>query len=243
MARAKNYRNLWDAEVGFMRPKKTDGSWAEPFDQFKWMGGYAEGGPWQCSFFAPHDTDGLASLLGGRDKFVAKLDQMLSLPPTYHGTAIHEAKEMAAEPFGQYNQGNQPGFNYLYLFAELGQPWKTEYWTRRVCAEVFNSGVDGFPGDEDNGSMASWFIFSSIGFYPSCPGSDKYILTAPLFEQVNLRLPAGKTFVINTTDNSPKNTHVLQQKLNGEKVSRIWLSHEEICRGGIWELTLGVSPK
>ena len=157
--------------------------------------------------------------------------------------AIREAKEMAAEPFGQYNQGNQPSFNYLYLFAELGQPWKTEYWTRRVCAEVFNSGVDGFPGDEDNGSMASRFIFSSMGFYPSCPGSDKYILTAPLFEQVNLRLPTGKTFVINTTDNSPKNTHVLQQKLNGEKVSRIWLSQEEICRGGTWELTLGVSPK
>ncbi len=245
MARAQNYRKLWDPSVGFMRPKNADGDWVGTFDQFAWGGSYAEGGPWQCSWFAPHDTAGLASLLGGGDKLAAKLDQMLGLPPVFHpgGYAwigvIHEMAEMADAKFGQYDQGNQPGFDDLYLFAAVGQPWQTEYWTRRVCAELFNSGEDGFPGDEDNGSMASWYLLSSIGLYSLCPGTPEYVLTSPVFQKVTLHLPQDKTFVISTSSNSEKNVYVQRSQLNGKDDSRTFITQPDIMQGGELHMDMG----
>jgi predicted alpha-1,2-mannosidase len=243
MARAQNYRLLWDPSVGFMRPKDADGHWVEPFDQFGWGGPYAEGGPWQCSFFVPHDTAGLANLAGGPDKLVAKLDEMLGLPPVFHkggyGGIIHEMREMGIAKFGQYDQGNQPGFDSLYLFAAVGQPWQTEYWTRRVCAELFNSSAAGFPGDEDNGSMASWYVLSSIGFYPLCPGTTEYVFTSPAFAKITLRLPGNKTFVITASSNNQKNVYVQKRQLNGKAVGRTWITHDDIIQGGELHLEMG----
>ncbi len=224
MARAQNYRHLWDPGVGFMRPKNADGQWIKPFDQFAWGGSYAEGGPWQNSWFAPQDTAGLASLAGGPEKLVARLDEMLGLPPVYHtggyGQVIHEMREMGIVKFGQYDQGNQPGFDELYLFAAAGQPWQTEYWTRRVCDELFSAGNAGFPGDEDNGSMASWYVLSSIGLYSLCPGTTAYMFTSPLFPEITLRLPHDKTFVITASAHNEKNVYVQKRQLNGADDSR-----------------------
>lgn len=243
MTRAQNYRLLWDPSVGFMRPKDAQGHWIEPFDQFAWGGPYAEGGPWQDSFFVPHDTAGLAGLAGGREKFAAKLDEMLGLPPIYHkggyGSIIHEMREMGVVKFGQYDQGNQPGFDSLYLFAAVGQPWQTEYWTRRVCAELFNASASGFPGDEDNGSMASWYLLSSMGFYPLCPGTTQYVFTSPLFSKITLHLASDKTFVITAPANSQANVYVQKRQLNGVDVSRAWLTHQDIMQGGELHLEMG----
>jgi len=243
MVRAQNYRLLWDPIVGFMRPKDADGHWIEPFDPFGWGGPYAEGGPWQCSFFVPHDSAGLAGLAGGRDKLAAKLDEMLGLPPVFHkggyGGIIHEMREMGIAKFGQYDQGNQPGFDSLYLFAAVGQPWQTEYWTRRVCAELFNSSAAGFPGDEDNGSMASWYLLSSIGFYPLCPGTAQYVLTSPVFAKITLRLPEDKTFVITASSNNEKNVYVQKRQLNGKEDDRTWINHDDIIQGGELHLEMG----
>jgi predicted alpha-1,2-mannosidase len=243
MARAQNYRLIWDPSVGFMRPKDADGHWIEPFDQFGWGGPYAEGGPWQCSFFVPHDTAGLASLAGGPDKLAEKLDEMLGLPPIFHkggyGGIIHEMREMGIVKFGQYDQGNQPGFDSLYLFAAVGQPWQTEYWTRRVCAELFNSSAAGFPGDEDNGSMASWYVLSSMGFYPLCPGTTQYVFTSPAFAKITLRLPGDKTFVITASSNNEKNVYVQKRQLNGQADDRTWINHDDIIRGGELHLEMG----
>jgi predicted alpha-1,2-mannosidase len=243
MARAQNYRLLWDASVGFMRPKTADGSWVGPFDQFAWGGPYAEGGPWQSSWFVPHDTSGLANLAGGREKLAAKLDEMLGLPPVFHvggyGQVIHEMTEMANAKFGQYAQCNQPVFDVLYLYAAVGQPWKTEYWTRRVCAELFDAGTRGFPGDEDNGSMASWYVFSSIGLYPLCPGTPSYMFTSPLFGKITLRLPGNKTFVITAASRSEKNVYVQSRQLNGRDDVRTWITHDDIMRGGELRVNLG----
>jgi len=243
MARAQNYRLLWDPSVGFMRPKDADGHWIEPFDQFGWGGPYAEGGPWQCSFFVPHDTVGLASLAGGPDKLATKLDEMLGLPPVFHkggyGGIIHEMREMGIAKFGQYDQGNQPGFDSLYLFAAVGQPWQTEYWTRRVCAELFNSSAAGFPGDEDNGSMASWYLLSSIGFYPFCPGTTQYVFTSPLFAKITLMLPENKTFVITASSNNEKNVYVQKRQLNGKDDDRTWITHDDIIQGGELHMEMG----
>jgi predicted alpha-1,2-mannosidase len=244
MARSQNYQHLWDPSVGFMRPKDANGNWIEPFDQFAWGGPYAESGPWQSSWFVPHDPYGLVKLIGGRDKLGAKLDAMLSLPPTFHvggyGGVIHEMTEMGNAKFGQYAQSNQPSFNNLYLFTIAGQPWKTEYWTRRVCAEMYNSGVDGFPGDEDNGSMAAWYILSSIGLYPFCPGNPTYVFTSPLFDKITLHLPQDKTFVIAAPANNATNVYVQGRILNGKNDSRTWISHDEIMQGG--ELTVSMGP-
>ncbi|MGA3170044.1 MAG: GH92 family glycosyl hydrolase, partial [Chthoniobacteraceae bacterium] len=246
MARSQNYRLLWDPSVGFMRPKDANGHWIEPFDQFDWGGAYAECGPWQGSWFVPHDPYGLVKLIGGGDKLAAKMDEMMSLPPTYHtgnggyNGVIHEMVEMANARFGQYAQCNQPSFDNLYLFTIAGQPWKTEYWTRRVCAELYNSGVDGFPGDEDTGSMASWYVLNSIGLYPFCPGNPMYVFTSPLFSKIILHLPEGKTFVIDAPTNNATNVYVQGRILNGKNDGRTWIAHHDIMQGG--ELTLNMGP-
>jgi predicted alpha-1,2-mannosidase len=243
MTRAQNYHLLWDPSVEFMRPKNADGQWISPFDQFAWGGSYAEGGPWQNSWFVPHDTAGLASLIGGREKLASKLDVMLGLPPVYHtggyGQVIHEMREMGVAKFGQYDQGNQPGFDVLYLFAAVGQPWQTEYWTRRVCDELFSASNAGFPGDEDNGSMASWYILSSIGIYPLCPGTPAYMLTSPLFSKITLNLPNDKTFVITTSSHEGKNVYVQKRWLNGVEDTRTWITHQDIIQGGELHLDMG----
>ncbi|HEV3270692.1 MAG TPA: GH92 family glycosyl hydrolase [Candidatus Methylacidiphilales bacterium] len=246
MARSQNYHNLWDPAVGFMHAKDANGNWIEPFDQFDWGGPYAESGPWQSSWFVPHDPYGLVKLIGSRDKLAAKMDQMMSLPPTYHthgyGGVIHEMVEMGVAKFGQYAQSNQPSFANLYLFTIAGQPWKTEYWTRRVCAEMYSSSIDGFPGDEDNGSMAAWYILSSIGLYPFCPGNPSYVFTSPMFDKIVLRLPQGKTFVIDAPANNATNVYVQGRTLNGINDTRTWIAHREITQGGQLIVNMGPNP-
>jgi putative alpha-1,2-mannosidase len=148
-------------------------------------------------------------------------------------------REMGIVKFGQYDQGNQPGFDSLYLFAAVGQPWQTEYWTRRVCAELFSSSAAGFPGDEDNGSMASWYVLSSIGFYPLCPGTTEYVFTSPVFEKVTLQLAEDKTFVITASANSETNVYVQKRLLNGQADNRTWINHDDIIRGGELHLEMG----
>jgi putative alpha-1,2-mannosidase len=158
-----------------------------------------------------------------------------------YGSVIHEMREMGIAKFGQYDQGNQPGFDVLYLFAALGQPWKTEYWTRRVCAELFSSSPAGFPGDEDNGSMASWYLLSSIGIYPLCPGTPDYIFTSPLFPKTTLHLAQDRTFVITASSNEGDHVYVQKRQLNGAEDKRIEISHQDLLRGG--ELHLDMGPE
>jgi predicted alpha-1,2-mannosidase len=212
MARSQNYRKLWDPTVGFMRGKNADGTWVEPFDEFAWGGPYVESGPWQASWFVPHDPAGQTNLLGGRESFAAKLDKLFSQPPTYHlggyKSVIQEMNGMVAINFGQCNLNNQPSFCIPYLYAAIGLPSKTQYWTRRACAELFNAGPKGFPGDEDDGSMASWYIFSCLGFYPFCPGTTEYLVTSPAFPKAIIHLAGDKTLVISASANSDNNIYI-----------------------------------
>jgi predicted alpha-1,2-mannosidase len=177
--RALYYRNLFDEKTGFMRGRKTDGTFDDAFDPFDWGGDYTEGSAWQSSFAVPHDVDGLAALYGGRDKLIAKLDELFAAPPYYnvggYGSEIHEMTEMAAADFGQCAISNQPSFHLPYLYALLGAPEKTAYWVRRLCEEAFSDADDGFPGDEDNGSTAAWYILSTLGIYDVCPGKNETI--------------------------------------------------------------------
>lgn len=179
-ARALNYRNLFDKETGFMRARDSEGRFIEPFDPFRWGGPYCESSAWQATFAVPHDVDGLAALYGGRDGMLAKLDELFAAPaqrydPAGYGFVIHEMIEMARADFGQCAISNQPSFHLPYLYAALGAQDKTDYWVKRLCQEAFSAADDGFPGDEDNGTTAAWYIFSSLGLYPLCPGKPEYV--------------------------------------------------------------------
>ena len=189
--RAKNYKNLFDPKSGFMRGRDTKGEMAAEFSPFSWGGEYTEGSAWQSSFAVPHDIEGLAELYGGREQLIAKLDEMFATPPYYevggYGTEIHEMTEMAAVNFGQCAISNQPSFHIPYLYAYLGQPEKAHYWVKRICDELFSDAVDGFPGDEDNGTMAAWYIFSCLGMYPICPGKNEYVRIPKLVKSAILR--------------------------------------------------------
>ncbi len=193
-ASAQNYRNIFDASVGFMRGRDSEGQWKPNFSPLEWGGAYCEGGAWQSSFAVYHDYEGLAELCGGREQLIKKLDQMFAEPPRYevgsYGFEIHEMAEMAAGNFGQCAISNQPSFHIPWMFAELDAPEKTEHWLRRICDEAMSWEDDGLPGDEDNGSMCAWYIFAQLGFYPTCPGKDTYIAVKPMVDAV-LHLDKG----------------------------------------------------
>ena len=193
--RALNYRHLFDVKTGFMRAKDKDGKFVEPFNPYVWGGPYCESSAWQATFAVPHDVEGLAALYGGKEQMIAKLDELFAAPPYYdpagYGFVIHEMVEMAKADFGQCAISNQPSFHLPYLFAALGAPDKTAYWVERLCKEAFSYTDDGFPGDEDNGTTAAWYIFSSLGLYPLCPGKAEYICSPMLVESATI---AGHTW-------------------------------------------------
>lgn len=179
MKRSENYKNLFDKKTGFMRGKYTNGEFSADFDSFDWGGDYTEGSAWQSSFAVPHNIEGLAELYGGKDKLIAKLDELFLTPPYYnvggYGYEIHEMTEMAAADFGQCAISNQPSFHLPYMFAALGEKEKTEYWVRHLCENAFSYKDDGFPGDEDNGATSAWYVLSTLGIYDICPGKNEYI--------------------------------------------------------------------
>jgi predicted alpha-1,2-mannosidase len=246
--RAQAYRNLWDPSVGFMRARNEDGSWVgDTFDPLAWCGPYCEGGPWQCSWDVQHDIAGLANLAGGRAAFARKLDQLFSLPPTFHTQlspwgVIHEMTEMAGCDMGQCALNNQPSFAIPYLYAAVGQPWKTEFWTRKACRTLFHPGPDGYPGDEDTGSMGAWYVLSSIGVYPLTPGHPSYVLTSPAFRKVTLHLPGAKTLTIDAPGNTDTTVYVQSRTLNGKPYTNTWISHADLTAGATLATVMSDKP-
>lgn len=197
--RAGNYRNLFDPKSGLMRGKNSQGIRTEEFDSYEWGGEYTEGSAWQASFAVYHDVEGLAECYGGRDKMIAKLNELFATPPIFHignyGREIHEMSEMAAVDFGQCAISNQPSFHIPYLYTLLGARENAESWIEKLVSEAFFCTPEGFPGDEDNGAMSSWYLFSCMGFYPVCPGKDEYVCTKPLFERIVLHTLEGKSLI------------------------------------------------
>ena len=204
LRRSRNYRNLFDPAVGFLRGRNADGSFSPEFSPVRWGSEYCEGAAWQNAFGVYHDIDGLADLYGGREGLLAKLDELFATPPVYEiGTypcEIHEMTEMAAADFGQCAISNQPSFHLPYLYAALGQPEKTAYWVTRIVNEAFSP--DAYPGDEDNGSMAAWYVWSVLGTYPLCPGKDEFVQGACQVQRAEIRLPDGSIKVITKEENA-----------------------------------------
>ena len=178
-ARAKRYAALLDPETCFMRPKDSNGNFKEGFDPLAWDEDYTESSAWQATFAVPHDLKGLAQCMGGDDKLLRQLDALFAESGMGkvgdRGFEIHEMTELNAEDFGQCAINNQPSFHIPYIYALFGQPEKTAYWVDRMCNEEFRATPDGFPGDEDNGAMASWYILSRLGMYPMCPADNTWV--------------------------------------------------------------------
>ena len=245
MKRSLYYQNLFDRETTFMRAKDKTGKIREDWTEFDWGGDYTEGGPWQNSFSVPHDVMGLANLMGGRKAFVEKLDRLFSTPPYYRAdwykTEIHEMTEMAAVDFGQCALSNQPSFHIPYLYAMLGEPDKTAYWVRKATKELFRWDV-GFPGDEDNGSMAGWYVFSAMGIYPVCPSVSEYVLGSPSVKRCVIHTHNGTDFVINADDNNYDKIYWTNMKLNGEDYHKVYLTHDDIMGGGTVDFVMSACP-
>ncbi len=186
LERAKRYKNLYDPKTGFMRAKDVNGSFIEPFDPYCWGRDYTEASAWQTLFSVQHDLDGLAQLMGGKEKLISRLDQIFEhKKPLYrtggYNCEIHEMTEMAAVDFGLCLISNQPGFLLPYVYAHFGEYAKCQLWVEKLCDEAFSFEDDGFTGDEDNGSMASWFILSRLGMYPVCPADDYFVKIEPRY--------------------------------------------------------------
>jgi predicted alpha-1,2-mannosidase len=244
--RALNYKNLFDPATGLMRGKNKDGSWETPFNPFKWGDAFTEGNSWHYSWGVFHDINGLVKLMGGKEKFVSKLDSVFSLPPvfdeSYYGEVIHEIREMQIMNMGQYAHGNQPIQHMIYLYNYAGQPWKTQYWAREVMNRLYKATPDGYCGDEDNGQTSAWYVFSALGFYPVCPTVDQYVLGAPLFKKVTLKLENGKTVVINAPANSATNKYVNAMQYNGMPYDLNWISHSGLMQGATINFDMSAQP-
>lgn len=244
--RSQNYRNLFDPETKLMRGKKKNGGFADNFNPYKWGGDFTEGNSWHYTWSVFHDPEGLINLMGGNSQFAAMLDSVMTMPPlyddSYYGFTIHEIREMQISGFGQYAHGNQPIQHMLYLYNFCGQPWKTQYWVREVMNRLYKATPDGYCGDEDNGQTSAWYVFSALGFYPVCPGSGQYVLGAPYFNKVKIRLENGKKLTINARDVSDSDRFVQQYLVNGKVHNLNTIDIATLKNGATIDATMGNAP-
>ncbi|MCK5821102.1 MAG: GH92 family glycosyl hydrolase [Bacteroidales bacterium] len=234
--RAMNYVKLFDSSTNFMRGKNEDGSWQSPFVPEAWGGAFTEGCAWHYTWSVFQDPQGLINLMGGREAFVGKLDSVFTMEPifdfSYYGFEIHEITEMVMADMGQYAHGNQPVQHVIYLYNYAGEPWKTQERVREVMTKLYSPEPDGLCGDEDNGQTSAWYVFSAMGFYPVCPGTDEYVIGSPLFDKVTMNLENGNCFEVSAHNNMPDNFFIREAELNGQVLNRNYIKHQTIRNGG-----------
>ncbi len=244
--RARNYVNVFDKETGWMRGKNSDGSFQVPFNPLKWGDAFTEGNSIHYTWSVFQDIQGLIDLMGGDKKFVEKLDTVFNLPPifddSYYGFTIHEIREMQIVNMGNYAHGNQPIQHMLYLYNYAGHPWKTQQHVREVMTKLYTPTPDGYCGDEDNGQTSAWYVFSSLGFYPVCPGSNQYVMGSPLFDRATIELENGNQLVIDVKNNDDQHVYVNSVSLNGVMLDRNYYTHEELLKGGRIEIEMTDNP-
>ena len=235
-SRSQNYRNLFDPETKLMRGKNADGTFQTPFNPFKWGDAFTEGNSWHYTWSVFHDVQGLADLMGGRKMFVSMLDSVFNLPPifddSYYGGVIHEIREMEIANMGNYAHGNQPIQHMIYLYNYAGEPWKAQYWLREVMNRLYFATPDGYCGDEDNGQTSAWYVFTALGFYPVCPGSNEYVMGAPYFKKATITLENGKKLEISAPKNSDANRYIRSLNYNGKNYTKNYLNHFDLLKGG-----------
>ena len=230
--RAMNYKNLFDAETKLMRGRLKNGEFMKPFNPLKWGDAFTEGNSWHYTWSVFHDPQGLINLMGGKAAFNQMLDSVFALPPvfddSYYGFTIHEIREMQIMNMGNYAHGNQPIQHMIYLYGYSGEPWKTQYWINQTMNRMYNANPDGYCGDEDNGQTSAWYVFSALGFYPVCPGSNQYVIGTPYFKQATVHLENGNTLSI---DADGEGCYIQQMTLNGADYQHNYLDHNQLMQG------------
>ncbi|MBR6842639.1 MAG: GH92 family glycosyl hydrolase [Prevotella sp.] len=241
--RAMNYKNLFDPSTNLMRGKKENGQWATPFNPLKWGDAFTEGNSWHYTWSVFHDPKGLIDLMGGKKVFNQMLDSVFALPPifddSYYGFPIHEIREMQIMNMGNYAHGNQPIQHMIYLYGYSGQPWKTQYWIRQVMDRLYSAHPDGYCGDEDNGQTSAWYVFSALGFYPVCPGSNQYVIGTPYFQKVTLHLEHDQRVVI---QRKGEGCYIHEMTLNGTDYQHNYLDHNMLKNGAKIEFDMDKTP-
>lgn len=240
--RARNYRNVFDPSIRLMRGKDSKGNFESPFNPTDWGRSFTEGDTWHWTWCVFHDPQGLIDLMGGKDSFNQMMDSTFIVPPVAKEHMIHEEREMQIMNMGQYAHGNQPIQHMIYLYNYSGQPWKAQYWLREVMDKLYAATPDGYCGDEDNGQTSAWYVFSALGFYPVCPGTNQYVIGTPYFDKVTLHLENGKTLAIKAADNSTVNKFVQSIKLGGKSYAKNYFTHDDIMKGGKIEFRMGDKP-
>ena len=246
LARAYNYKNVFDPETKLMRGRNKDGKFQTPFSPLKWGDAFTEGNSWHYTWSVFHDPQGLINLMGGKQNFNQMLDSVFNVPPlfddSYYGGVIHEIREMQIMNMGNYAHGNQPIQHMIYLYGYSGQPWKTQYWIREVMDKLYTAHPDGYCGDEDNGQTSAWYVFSAMGFYPVCPGSNQYVLGVPYFDKLTLHLENGKTVNITANGNTNATRYVNSMTLNGAAYNHNYLNHSVLTDGADIVFNMSAPP-
>ena len=240
--RAMNYANVYDPSIGYARPRYSDGSFKKDFDIDQTYGeGFIEGNSRNFSFHVPQDVKGVMELMGGEKAFLGKLENLfaMDLDPKYYEDNEDIEKECLV---GGYVHGNEPSHHVPYLFAWTSKPWLTQYWVREIMNRMYREGIDGLGGNDDCGQMSAWYLFSAMGFYPVCPGTDQYVLGAPYLPYIRITLPGGKKLEIKADGVSDRNRYVKRVKINGKPLDRRYVTHEEILDGGVWEFEMASRP-
>lgn len=242
-----NYRNLFNQETGFFHPKDKEGNWITPFD-YRYSGGmgareyYGENNGWVYRWDVPHNVADLISLMGGKEQFVANLDQTFIEPLGRSKYAFYAQLPDHTGNVGQFSMANEPSLHIPYLYNYAGQPWKTQKRIRQMLKTWFRNDLMGIPGDEDGGGMTSFIVFSSLGFYPVTPGMPVYNIGSPLFTNAKITLSNGSVFEIKASNASEENKYIQSAILNGQKWEKAWFSHNDIKNGGKLILVMGNKP-
>ena len=243
--RALNYKNVYHPKRKLMVGKDDKGVFNPKFDAVDWSGEFCEGNSWHWSFCVFHDPQGLIDLMGGKKEFNNMMDSVFVIPGKQGMESrgmIHEMREMQVMNMGQYAHGNQPIQHMVYLYNYSGEPWKAQHWVREIMDKLYTAGPDGYCGDEDNGQTSAWYVFSALGFYPVCPGTDQYILGTPLFKSAKLHLENGKTVTIKASNNNTDNRYVKDMKVNGKAFTRNYLTHDQLLKGANIQYQMSPTP-
>jgi predicted alpha-1,2-mannosidase len=245
--RSLNYKNLFNTETGFYHPKDSSGNWIVPFD-YRYDGGmgardyYDENNGWTYIWQPYHAFDDLIVMMGGRDKFDMKLDQLFSESLGRSKWVYYSTMPDATGNVGQFVMGNEPSMHIPYLYNLAGKPWKTQKRVRMLMDTWFRNDLMGIAGDEDGGGLSAFYVFSAMGFYPITPGIPEYQIGSPLFNKVAIHLQNGKTFTVEAKNNSRVNKYIQSAKLNGKELTKPVFTHDDLAGGGTLILDMGSRP-
>ena len=240
--RARRYRNVFDSTSGFMRPRLSDGSFLKDFDPLDThQKGFIEGNAWNYSLYVPHEPEELVRMMGGKQRFGQHLDSLFTM--RLDDKYFAKTEDITRDGImGNYVHGNEPSHHVPYLYNYTDRPWMTGFRVRQVMDAMYKPKPDGLSGNDDCGQMSAWYIFNAMGFYPMCPGSDKYELGAPVVDRADIPLPDGKTFTVVTKNQSPKNMYLRSVSLNGEPLYGRTITHADIMAGGTLEFRMAATP-